>query len=144
MTDPKPRPWFRFHLSTAIVLMFVAGVLVWANVTGREDVRIESRTNFDPWRNYKVLVRYFRFGWPLTFHSGLEFLAEVPDTSAPFVYGSDDELDKTYILEIKNRPMGFRGQWHQKELIWNIAVALAILAAVGFALEWRVRRKKGN
>ena len=29
---PKKRPWFQIHLSTAIVLMVMAGLLVWANV----------------------------------------------------------------------------------------------------------------
>jgi hypothetical protein len=30
--QPKRRPLFQFHLSTAIVLMFVAGMLLWANM----------------------------------------------------------------------------------------------------------------
>jgi hypothetical protein len=33
MTDaPKKRPWLQFHLSTAVVLMFVAAGLMCANV----------------------------------------------------------------------------------------------------------------
>ena len=35
MTDKPRRPWFQIHLSTAIVLMFVAGGLVWANIRPR-------------------------------------------------------------------------------------------------------------
>jgi hypothetical protein len=31
----KKRPWLQIHLSTAIVLMFVVGVLMWANMRGR-------------------------------------------------------------------------------------------------------------
>ena len=27
----QKRPWFQYHLSTCIVLMFVAGGLIWAN-----------------------------------------------------------------------------------------------------------------
>jgi len=30
---PKKRSWFQIHLSTAVVLMVVAGVLMWVNVT---------------------------------------------------------------------------------------------------------------
>ncbi|MCY3023976.1 MAG: hypothetical protein NTW87_33775 [Planctomycetota bacterium] len=30
---PKKRPWFQFHLSTAIVLMFMAGAFLLANPT---------------------------------------------------------------------------------------------------------------
>jgi hypothetical protein len=33
--QPKKRPWLQFHLSTAVVLMFVAAGLLWANLTGR-------------------------------------------------------------------------------------------------------------
>src|SRR6266404_1141238 len=33
MTDKPRRPWFQIHLSTAIVLMFVAGGILWLNVT---------------------------------------------------------------------------------------------------------------
>ena len=31
MPNPPPRMRFQFHLSTAIVMMFVAGALMWAN-----------------------------------------------------------------------------------------------------------------
>ena len=31
----RKRPWFQFHLSTAIVLMFVAGGILWANLQER-------------------------------------------------------------------------------------------------------------
>jgi hypothetical protein len=33
MTEPPRRHRFQIHLSTAVVLMFVAGGLIWANVT---------------------------------------------------------------------------------------------------------------
>ncbi len=35
MTNPPPRKRFQIHLSTAIVMMFVAGALIWANVYAR-------------------------------------------------------------------------------------------------------------
>jgi len=41
MSDaPKKRPLFQIHLSTAIVLMFVAGGLLWANVRPIHDGRV--------------------------------------------------------------------------------------------------------
>ena len=45
---PKKRPWLQYHLSTAVVLMFVAAGLLWLN------------TN-PPAHNMAL-------GWPLTFH----------------------------------------------------------------------------
>src|SRR5947208_189659 len=44
MSD-KRRVWFQIHLSTAIVLMFVGGGLLWLNVQGK-----------------------FAIGWPLQFY----------------------------------------------------------------------------
>ena len=34
--SPQPRPWFRFHLSTGIILMFIAGGLLWVNFQPRQ------------------------------------------------------------------------------------------------------------
>jgi hypothetical protein len=31
MTSSPKRPWFRFHLLTAVLMMFAAGGLLWAN-----------------------------------------------------------------------------------------------------------------
>ena len=46
MTDPpKKLPWFQYHLSTAIVMMFVASGLLWLNMQ----------------RNHHS------YGWPLPF-----------------------------------------------------------------------------
>jgi hypothetical protein len=46
-----PRRWrFQIHLSTAIVLMFVAGVLIWAN----------CRTKQFFWDDAMII----RYGWP--------------------------------------------------------------------------------
>ena len=37
MPTPPPRKRFQIHLSTAIVMMFVAGGLMWANFTHKDD-----------------------------------------------------------------------------------------------------------
>lgn len=34
-SESRKRPWFQLHLSTAVVLMFVAGALIWANTRQR-------------------------------------------------------------------------------------------------------------
>ena len=56
MTDPPRRKRFQFHLSTAIVMMFVAGGLMWANVVVRNPGFVETsdgRKYFD-----------YSYGWP--------------------------------------------------------------------------------
>src|SRR3954463_5907823 len=54
--NPKRR-FFQIHLSTAVVLMLVAGVLVWANVTERTSIKNRS----DP---PGLWIEYTHFGWP--------------------------------------------------------------------------------
>jgi len=55
VNTPTRRRWFQVHLSTCVVLMFVAGGVIWANV--REQQTIEAKT--------EIRER----GWPLVFHS---------------------------------------------------------------------------
>jgi uncharacterized membrane protein len=48
MTDaPKKRPWFQFHLSTAVVLMVMAGGLLGANLL-RDTTREPEETLRSP------------------------------------------------------------------------------------------------
>lgn len=46
MSDKPKRAWFQIHLSTAIVLMFVAGGLMWANSTVAMRFRYERVYGF--------------------------------------------------------------------------------------------------
>ena len=55
----KKRPWFQIHLSTAIVLMFVAGGLMWANIGGRKQ-NVPCHLFFNC--GDEVFTSY---GWPL-------------------------------------------------------------------------------
>jgi len=68
MSDaPKKRPWFQYHLSTAIVLQFVAGGLMWANMRVRRtgtaywDEIWQQPYRDPPDRN----VTLFGKGWPV-------------------------------------------------------------------------------
>ena len=57
MTDKPRRAWFQLHLSTAIVLMFVAGGLLWANI------RVQEVSSIYP---FPFLIEYAR-GWPMLY-----------------------------------------------------------------------------
>jgi hypothetical protein len=54
---PKKRPFWQLHLSTGIVLMIVAGLLVWLNCI-----------NFA--RGDGTLSLHIKYGFPLPFWSG--------------------------------------------------------------------------
>jgi hypothetical protein len=60
MTEPPRHKRFQIHLSTAILLMFVVGALIWANVIDR---RLDTS-----WRNAQGYPRKdpeLYNGWPL-------------------------------------------------------------------------------
>lgn len=59
-------PRLQLHLSTCIVLMFVAGGLIWANVPQKRDVPLQVKTESE-------LIAYFAQGWPYSFRI-LEFV----------------------------------------------------------------------
>jgi len=118
MTTPPPRKFFRFqiHLSTAIVLMFVAGALIWANVRASSTpVYVEfpykicpNPDGFGGWIE-EIRVRKIQsnqFGWPL-----------------PTVKGTLEQY------------------WNRTNIAMNVLVALTILFAVWFVLEWLIRRR---
>lgn len=60
---PKKRPWFQLHLSTCVVLMVVAGVLVWANTLDRYHGQAVTWGLLD---NDDVLAQPEYYGWPKT------------------------------------------------------------------------------
>lgn len=58
MTEAPRRKWLQVHLSTAVVLMFAAGGMMWLNVTGHKTLKP------DLWlENYFVEIT--DFGFPL-------------------------------------------------------------------------------
>ena len=54
---PKKRPWFQFHLSTAVVLMFVASGLLWLNLRDPVLTSKNAYGGFFMWDR----------GWPLAY-----------------------------------------------------------------------------
>lgn len=48
MSEPSKRRWFQIHLSTAAVLMFLAGGLIWLNLTnlGRGDGTLSLKIKY--------------------------------------------------------------------------------------------------
>jgi hypothetical protein len=57
--EPPRRKRFQIHLSTAIVMMFVAGGIIWAN----RIPRIEKV--FNPFTGGMMSVEMWCYGWPI-------------------------------------------------------------------------------
>ncbi|MCK6470761.1 MAG: hypothetical protein L6R28_03345 [Planctomycetes bacterium] len=123
MAEPesKPRRRFQLHLSTCIIVMVVAGVLVWANAVPRkvgEDTCDGMRGNF------------MERGWPWSFHERTEMIeafrakihAWVPADSIESYQHPDWAFSPTNALA-------------------DFFLSLTILAAVTAACEWWIRRR---
>ena len=110
---PKKRAWFQIHLSTAVVLIVVAGVLVWINVSPRivppdpmpKEV-LALGISFTP------QSKFSEYGWPFTSYCLHEFAD-----------GTDF------------------GEWGLGKLILNCLNSLTILTAVAVGCEGWVRRR---
>lgn len=109
---PKKRPWFQLHLSTCIVLMFVAGMLIWLNVTprerslvwilenGRMERFMDDRSGLEGWTGR---------GWPATFQ------AILPDETT---------------------------KWSGEGVVQDLAVVMAIIGLAGSGCEYLIRRRE--
>src|SRR5258708_4146262 len=105
MPEPPRRMRIQIHLSTAIVLMFVAGGIIWANITPEE-----VRPGIPPTDIRGIDAYPFTgYGWPAVAWERWRYL-------------KDDPNEATYFV---------RGYY----LTFDIFVALAILFAVWFVSE---------
>ena len=68
MSEKAGRRFWRIHLSTAVLLMFVAGLCLWANIGYRN---FGETSDFNPWRpkGWPVggPIRLYAQGWPLPY-----------------------------------------------------------------------------
>lgn len=115
MTEPPRRKCFQIHLSTAIVMMFVAGVLIWANVRNEFIIEVEPRTS--------QIIRIRGFGWPWN---------AMLSSDEPYWKGKRE--DRVWVLS-ENRLI------IKKFFTADIAVAFAILFGVAFCSEYLIRRR---
>jgi len=124
-----PRSWFQVHLSTCVVLMFVAGGLMWANVhrPPQPFPPIDESAHEMACYNAEVYCYQDARGWPWPF-------CEPGRTYSP--PGSSVFTSGTNRIVVVHEDI-----WHFGALAIDIAIALAILFAVAFVLEWRIRRR---
>jgi hypothetical protein len=115
MTDaPKKRPWLQFHLSTAVVLMFVAGGLLWAN----------SVPEHRDWSDSLYENSVTTYGWPRSvWVRHVDHLPRSPIAS-PF------------------RPDPVSQSWSVSGVVVDAVVALTLTVVTGLFLECLIRRKE--
>lgn len=141
MTKKKKRPWFQLHLSTCIVLMVVAGVLLWLNLRPPRIIRIILSNDKE------IAIKYIAFeysGWP--FHRSKEF----GKLSGPV--GDDferiEQIDRIFPNLIQSLVGGSAGNASRYGgwgfVAANGAFAAFALAAIALVLERRIRSRAGK
>jgi hypothetical protein len=121
MPETKRRRWLQLHLSTCIVLMFVAGALVWANA-----------------RN--------RFVWSPTAAPAREMLLPTSqEQDFDGVYGWPSKYYERYILRSHNMDVPAAPPtriWHADGVCYDTATALTILFVAAVSIEFLIRRRE--
>jgi len=115
-SKPKKGPWFQYHLSTAIVLMFVAAGLLWANMHW-------SKADLN-WGGYSQAR-----GWPWHLQEWPINRDANEGSVVPILWNQTDEDPFKPHLRITG-------------LVLNTIAAFAILGAIAFLCEWRIRRRE--
>jgi hypothetical protein len=124
MVQPRRSKRFQMHLSTAMVLMFTAGGLLWANMNERNGFEVEE-ARFRPLylvdldEVSPLELHYNVYGWPFT---AMRYGYIRPDGRSVKVEGSH------------YRPV------YSKAAI-DLAVAMVILFVVWYVSEWWIRRR---
>lgn len=157
------RPWFQIHLSTAIVLMFVAGGLMHLNLVPSNeqmppwDIRLNSQ-----WRNFPLdaawVFKRESYGWPWTAmgirrFSGPESVETPNSTINVLVDGNVFRVAEIWKPGMPVGPAVFEdedvdpiivntGVWDGAAITLDSVCALLILFLFAFVLETRIRNRE--
>ena len=123
MSEKPGRRFWRFHLSTAVLLMFVAGALIW-NI-----VRVRSEPI--PERYCTLSSR----GWPYDFDAHL-YASDGFDLG--FGHSGIQNLSLKGSPEVRQVRLGF----YTNDLVTDVGINTAIVFVIGILLETIIRRRK--
>ena len=112
MTDKPRRPWFQLHLSTAIVMMFVAAGLIWANTS-------RSVHFSDP----EFYVE--KFGWPNAMCRRISYV--------------DIDSNGNESRKLSDWEWEWKGN---HPVYWNALSAVFVMIGSSLAVEWLIRRSE--
>jgi hypothetical protein len=125
----------QIHLSTAIVVTIAAGGILGLNMKPPAEDRV-SLIMHDDMVNLKSLAfckKDRSFGWPCTVMSQ-SIVADDPHYKLIESYKHRAEE----ILRVSDTAAG---KWNWPSVVFDVLIAVGLLAVVAFACEWYVRRR---
>jgi hypothetical protein len=130
MNEPCGPPWLQIHLSTAVILMFVAGLILWANC-GRRHAKTIISVSFNSLTRSHATTIHEGHGFPVIW-------VESP-VSCSGSTTTHDRIDEPEIDE----PLPFvpSREWHYGALVLDVISGLVVLVATACLCEWRIRRR---
>jgi hypothetical protein len=135
LLESSPRPWYRLHLSTWVVLLITTGILVLLIIPG-ENAERPYHLWYPTSSHYGLRDLILQHGWPWQY---LERHIFDPDPFGPYQI---DEYD--YVPWMKlccwNISGGDEFIFSPLMLFADIVIATSILVLVMICVEWRRRR----
>jgi hypothetical protein len=135
--------WFRFHLSTAILLMVAAGGLIGLNVIGKPNVKLSG--NDEGHRASMDEEIEFQYGFPFVAYSARYISLGMSGSDEFLIQFAADGGGRALFIKgkglfapyIDNSP-GFQ----LSGIAIDVIFAIMILGVVGFVLEYFISRKR--
>jgi hypothetical protein len=128
MSQPMPaslqpiseRKFWRFHLSTAVVLSLVVAGLLWVNLSPRQ---------MRPWSDILPNHYFLVFGWPMT--------AYIDATPA-----LERGIPNPMLMEARIRKTEYG--WKFLHFVLDFSISISILILAGAFSEFLIRRREGR
>lgn len=133
----------KVHLSTCIVVMFIAGLFLMLNLTWSLDMSINM--------NRPVYLRsavYYVRGWPFTMQRVFRYNSEPIDLSDPedlrnFILHPDKYPRFSDVPnDLHKRPSIFEREWSVGMLVLNTVFLLFVTGSVFALLEFKAQRER--
>ena len=122
MSDKPKRRFWQIHLSTAIVMMFTAGGLMWINLRPVLDDTYGDALFYE--RGFPFAMNDANQGWQTSL-----------DWTKP--------KNMAYVGKMReSMPSGFEGNWFVFPACWNAVIAMAAIGCIAVFWEGLLRRRE--
>ncbi|MEI6234203.1 MAG: hypothetical protein WCT04_14215 [Planctomycetota bacterium] len=132
---PNARQFFRLHLSTAVLLMFVAGGLMWVNTADRKWLDPKLAAEIHAIKNDDG--EYFSPDFAEDPYGGVEYFMQAVRGWPSFAHSRPLKVRRMFAAPYVNE----KGDFIYSGVAIDILIALTILIVVWQLCEWRIRRQ---